>query len=252
MKPLSAEKKEQLSEYAQNLAYDIAFWYSGVQDKQYPLAELGKVSAETSEKLHTLALLVLTVKGEREKFAANLSRSAECRAIFLERMSRKPSLRDRYSASGFIEPFFDAVVARDAVNAQKIATFSSEEFMEGSETEEAFRSARLLFALTGSPRDKKGSKKCMADFEAVAGKKNAVRVAVLREIVRKDQGEFEAAFERLLDARVRSLRTLARSSDLDEEQLYVEKQIYIEGLALLQIAGQWGIVTDREYRFCPR
>ncbi len=38
---------------------------------------------------------------------------------------------------------------------------------------------------------------------------------------------------------------------MEDPVVIAERQIYIEGLAILRIADKLGFVTQSEYRFCP-
>ena len=64
-----------LAEYSESLAYETAFWLQGVDDPEFPLEELGRLSLEVSERFRALAIILLLSNGSVDLFCHNLIRS---------------------------------------------------------------------------------------------------------------------------------------------------------------------------------
>src|ERR1700761_7035891 len=65
----------QLQEYGKPLAFEAAFWSLGVKDPAYPLDDLGRLSLHLSGTFRAIAIMVLLVKGDTDRFSHNLIRS---------------------------------------------------------------------------------------------------------------------------------------------------------------------------------
>ena len=70
-------------------------------------------------------------------------------------------------------------------------------------------------------------------------------------MARRDQAAFEEAFETLLAQRTRRIEAEKTRKKIEEPATIAERQIYVEGLALLQIAGRLKFATQPEYLYCP-
>src|SRR4051812_36357641 len=119
----------QLSELAEPLAYDTAFWLTAFEEPDgIELEELGRISVELGGKLRALAIIGLLVKGDSDKFLHNLIRSGRVRESFLARLNQAGRKNDHHLASGRVDGLLDSVAAGDEELAERIAWLSPRSF----------------------------------------------------------------------------------------------------------------------------
>jgi hypothetical protein len=240
-----------LTEYLDNLAYDIGFWLAAFQNPDYPVAQLGEVSVQVTPKLRAAAIIALLAKADSDTFFHNLIRSARCRIGYLQRLRDAGITDDHHQASGRVEPLLDAVAAADFQSARQIAALSLRQWLEGHEYEDDFCYAQIVQGLISVPTDVTRLQELFDRFERVLDGQSDARLDVSRALARRDQTAFEEAFDALLAQRTRQIEADKARKRLEEPVMMAERQIYIEGLALLQIATRLKFITQAEYLYCP-
>lgn len=245
-----------LDEYRESLAYDAAFWMVGLRNPSFPLDELGALSDEVSKKLRALAILVLLAQGESERFLHNLIRSGRARRTYLERLRDAGKTDDHHQVSGRYRAFVDALAAGENELCRSIASLSPADFREGHEYEDDYCFAQILHRLGGggepSGDRESGASGTAPLFERwEAYRSDDPRMPVCRAIVLRDAPAFEEAFDELLRAREEEITAAKERRQLEEPHVIAERQVYVEGLALLRLAVARGIPASGEYRFCP-
>ena len=242
----------QLSEFAEPLAYDTAFWLTGFEEPTgFEVGELGRVSVELCGKLRALAIIALLVKGDSDKFLHNLIRSGQVRETFLSRLKEAGHQHEHHLASGRFEGLLDAIAAGDFELAQRIAWLSPRSFEPTREYEDDFCHAQILHRIVHGVQAASVYEPFFDRFEAALQGQPGPRLAVLRALVARSQADFDAAFEALLQERRATLQADAARAQLEEPQMLAERDVFIEGLALLRLADSAGLATTREYLYCP-
>lgn len=240
-----------LTDYLEILAYDIAFWLAGVVNPEYPIEQLGQLSQEVSGKLRAAAIIVLLTKGDSDAFFHNLIRSARCRRAYLQRLAEAGITSDHHQASGRVEPFLDAAAAADFVTAREIIALSPTDWRQGHEYEDDYCYAQALHGLITVPRDDDRLQALFERYEKALSGQSDARLDVVRILAAGDKAAFDAAFEDLVAQRTARIEADKARSQMEDPQVIAERQIYIEGLALLRIAERLGFSTQLEYRYCP-
>ena len=77
------------------------------------------------------------------------------------------------------------------------------------------------------------------------------RLDVCRAIADKNQTAFEEAFTLIISERELQIENNKARGQLEDPQVLSQRQIYIEGLALLRLAELKGLETQSEYQYCP-
>jgi hypothetical protein len=239
-----------LSDYAQIVAYDIAFWLTALRNPAYPLQQLGEVCIDAQAKLRTAAIIALLSKGDADTFSHNLVRSGRCRVTYLQRVQASGG-SEHHDASSRIEPFFDAVAAADFALARQIAALSPREWRRGHEYEDDFCHAQLAFAVIAPAADVARTEALFERWEQVLDGQPDARLPVLRALARRDGAAFEPAFEALLDAHAAQIQAERERARIEEPGLIAGWQLWVDGLALLRMATQLKLPTQDEYRWCP-
>jgi hypothetical protein len=240
-----------LEDYGEALAWDVAFWMQGVANPDYPLDELGDLSLEVSRKLRTLAIVTLLVKAETDFFYHDLIRSGLARETYLRRVDDAGRLDDYHRVSGRYDPLLDAVAAGDIALARRVAALSPVEFAAGREYEDDFCWAQLLHRLCDPAVTNDDLVPIMTRFDAWLDGRPSTRLAVARSLGARDQAGFDDAFEALLAERDVAIEEDKARGRLEEPHVVAARHVYVEGLALLRLAGMRGLVTAAEYRSCP-
>jgi hypothetical protein len=240
-----------LVEYLEPLGYDIAFWLTAFQNPDYPIHQLGEVSVQVSRKLRTAAIIALLTKGSSDTFYHNLIRSARARVAYLERLERADVTDDHHQASGRVDPFLDAVAAADFDSARRIVAVSLREWLQGHEYEDDFCYAQIVHGLITVPTDVIRLERLFERYEQTLDGAADARLDVTRAIAHQDQAAFDEGFEALLARRTAQIEAEKARKRIEEPAMIAGRQIYVEGLALLQIASRLGFETEAEYLYCP-
>lgn len=240
-----------LSEYLEILAYDTAFWLTGFINPDYPIEQLGTLCMEVSSKLRAAAILVLLTQADSDGFFHNLVRSAKCRLVYLQRLSQAGIVDDHHQASGRIAPFLDAVAAGDFVTARQITGLSLTDWRQGHEYEDDYCYAQILHGLITIPRDESRLQVLFERFKnALSGQADA-RLSICKVVFEGNKEDFNQTFEDLVAQRGAEIEANKARHQMEDPVVIAERQIYIEGLAILRIADRLGFPTQSEYRFCP-
>jgi hypothetical protein len=240
-----------LEDYGTPLAYDAAFWMLGLTEPRYPLAKLGKLSMEVSEKLRALAIITLLVKADSDFFYHNLIRSGRARLTYLERLRQAAIQDDHFQCAGWYEPLLDAIAAGDFELARRIAGLVSPAFRAGHEYEDDHCYAQIVHRLIQEPVPETELEPLMERFEAYLDGQASARLDVINALAEHSQDGFDAAFASLLDERGLQIEADKKRGQLEEAHIVPQRHVFVEGLALLRLAERRGLTTQPEYQYCP-
>lgn len=239
-----------LSEHREDLACDIAFWSLGLDDPNYPIEELGRLSLELSDKLRSLAIITLLTEGEVDLYYHTLIRAALTRVKYLERLASEDT-QDFHQVSGRYEPLLNGIAANDFGVASRIIDLSPTEYQADAEYQDDYCYAQLLHQLVADTATEESTASLLEDLENILGGEATSRMEVSRALVLRDQELFDEAFEALLDERELEIIAAKERGQIENPGNLAQRQVFIEGLALLQLAEKRGLVTLSDYRFCP-
>jgi len=241
-----------LAEDAEALAYDTAFWLLSFQEEgSCEVHELGRASVELCGKLRALAIMGLLTTGDPQKFLHNLVRSGRVRETYLHRLKQAGRTEDHHLASGRVDPLLDAIASGDHELAHRIAWASPRNFEPKREYEDDFCFAQVLHRLVHGVQAASVYQPFLERFEAALQGQDSPRLEVLRALITRDQAGFDRAFEQLVQARQDGIDADKARCQHETPQVVAERLVFIEGLALLRLAGDVGLKTQREYLFCP-
>lgn len=237
-------RPEQLLSYTRMLA-EVA---SGQTSSQH----LGGICHKLSRHYRALGIGLLLREADVDGCFHWLIQAALVRKHFLERCDADRNVTSPYRRASLTAPFFDAVTANQWKLARKIATLSSDAWRHGEEYEDDFAYARFLYLLIDfEAPDRVGLAASLEQFERALEGGTDIRLDLCRALLDKDQKVFDAAFSALL--REHDLRKKKESQSVLAKDLTFEpnRQVMVEGLAVLNIATSLGLRTQPEYRFCP-
>jgi len=240
-----------LAEYLDTMAYDAAFWMTAFANPDYPIDQLGEVTIQVAAKCRAAAIMVLLANGDSDTYYHNLIRSARCRLAYLQRLNSEGRTSDHHQASGRVGPFLDAVAAADFATARQIVALSRSDWLPGHEYEDDFCYAQIVHGLITVPTNVTRLETLLERFERVLDGQADARLDVTRVLAHRDREAFEPAFEALLAQRTRQIEAEKARRRIEEPGMIAERQVYVEGLALLQIATRLNFTVQVEYQYCP-
>jgi hypothetical protein len=240
-----------LSEYIDLLAYDTAFWMTGLYNPEYPLDELGELCLELSAKLRCLAISVLLAKADSDTFHHNLIRSGIGRIIYLRRCRDEKCETDHHCVSGRYGAFLDVVAAGDFGRAKEIADLTPPTFQHPREDEDDFCYAQILHRLSDNRAVEAELLPLLDRFEESLDGEESVRLDLCKALVFRLQRQFDESFNAVLIERHLKIETKRKRGQVEDPGVVAERHIYIEGLAMLRLAELRGLKTEPEYLFCP-
>lgn len=238
------ELPEEIASYARMLAETASHQLSSQQ--------LGGLSQKLSHQYRALGVSLLLRDANVDLFFHWLIQSALARWYFLERCHAEANFAAAHRRASLVGPFFDAVTAAKWKLARKIATYSADTCLPGEEYEDDFSYARFLYLLTDfDAPDTRGLAATLDQFEQALEGGTDARLDLCRALLDKSQDAFDASFEGLLVDHGLRMKKQQRSILARDATFEPNRQVMVEGLALLQIATRLGLRTQLEYRFCP-
>lgn len=240
-----------LGNYGELIAYEIAFWMQGLTDPTYPINEVGALSLSISDKLRALAITALLAKGDSDVFYHNLIRSGMARETYLKRLKKEGIEQDHHRASGRYEAMLDAIAAVDFELARRIVGLSPREWQKGHEYEDDYCYAQILHRLVQESPAEEEILPFLEQFESYLDGKPNARLDVCKALTERDQEAFDEAFDALLDEQEAKIAANKERGQLEEPHVIAQRQVFVEGLAILRLAERRGLKTQSEYRYCP-
>ncbi len=205
----------------------------------------------SSELFEALGIADLLLYADRDRYRKNLVLSGYGRRYHLKRI-RAESASTEYEAISRSPAFADTLAARHASLAAEIVTLSPRAWIEEGEYEEDYCYRQFLhdFALVPLSADTPGLSGLLDRAEGALDGADDPRGQICRAFLARDGAAFLEAFDELL--------TVREGWVADNEVLLahdpafrIQSRLYVEGMALLDIARRLGFETEPEYRYCP-
>lgn len=242
----------QLSECSEPLAYQAALSFLALQDVDgYDLKYFGQDSLELCRIFRTLAIIALLVKNDTDKFLHHLIRSAGVREVYLTRLKKEGALPELHFISGRYDGLLDAIASGNSELAARIAWVSPREWDKRYEYEDDFCYAQMLHRLVHGVQATAAYHPFIDRFEEILKGQTCPRLEIVRALVLRSQIDFDNSFEALLQERQDEIAANIARCQLEEPQIVAERQVFVEGLALLRLAASVGLTTQTEYLYCP-
>jgi hypothetical protein len=239
-----------LRDEGEELSMDIAFWYQGLSNRDYPLGSLGDLCSQLSFKFRSIAIMALLVEADTDLFYHNLIRSAKVRESYLLRMKDEAIDKDYDIASGRYEPVLDAMAAGDLELARTIARLSPKTWQQEYEYEDDYCYAQILHGLIQDNPPQDEFLPILEQFEKVLEAESA-RFNLSKALVDKNQSDFDEGFDLLLEEREIEIKEEEKRGKLEDPVALAQTYIFVEGLAILRLAEIRGLKTQPEYELCP-
>ncbi len=237
-------------ESAEPLAYETAFWSLALENPDFPVDKLGGVALEVAAKLRALAI-VLLLTGDTEAFYHNLSRSGRAWLRFLNAARHNCSEEDHHYASGRYAPLIDSIAAGDLETAVSVAERSPGHWREGHEYEDDYCFGRLLQVIVSGKDDHDVAEELLARYETYVGTESNPRPQLCRAILKRDQQLFDESFDEFLGLRTDQIESDMARGEIESTLVTANRTVFVDGLAILRLAGTSGLQLESEYLYCP-
>ncbi|WP_339720037.1 Imm49 family immunity protein [uncultured Paraglaciecola sp.] len=231
------------------LSYEIAFFKQGLDNPEMPQHEKGDLVNKLIDQTQALAIMVLLVRGNSDIFIHNLIRAALIRKRFLSELLAADKTQVYHQCSGRIHGFISAVAAQDFHLARDLVQLTPTDFQNTMEYEEDYCYAQLLYHLVAQHLNAIQIESLIARHDELTGE--SVRTDVIRGILQKDANNFEDAFEALIVEQEELIEKNIKRGQLDTPEVLAHRKVFIEGIALINLAKIHGIKITTHYQFCP-
>ena len=239
-----------LAEHFEAHAAEAAFWLLGLLADEAPLLERGALSEQVSGSMRVHGILSLLVHGDSDAFYHCLIRSALARKVYLDASVRTSELNfhNAVSRSGAV---FDALAAKAYQLVKDLSVASPKEWMPAGEYEDDFYFSHFFHIFPLNPEATSTIEPILAGFEEALGGDEAPELDVCRALYTRQQSAFDEAFQSLLEKRTIEIEDDMARGQLIDVDVYCQRNIYVEGLAILNVAERLGFELQDEYLYCP-
>lgn len=231
------------------LSYEIAFFSQGLDNPDMPEHEKGNLIIKLIEQTQALAIMVLLVRGNSDAFYHNLIRAALTRKRFLAELIEAGKTEVYHQCSGRTQGFLCAAAAQDLALAKEIVQLTPTQFQKQMEYEDDYCYAQLLYHLAAQHLNENQIQALISKYEKLNGEN--VRMNVINAIMHKNTIDFEDAFEELIIEQEALIEKNEKRGELDTPEVLAQRKVFIEGLALINLAKAHGITITTHYQFCP-
>jgi hypothetical protein len=198
-----------------------------------------------------LGICALLQRSDQSTFAAMLSKSGHVRAEFLKLVGQGLDVPAKYICASKNIGFSAALAAGDIDTAKRIAFLSPQSHFQDVEYEDNFLFFHFLHRILVADEDEDELNRLVARWAVVLEGESSGYLDVCRALLPGDGGDFEDAFDSLIQSRWRQLKEYKETVGYDHEMFAAEGQVFIEGLAVLRIAEMKGLAASGEYRLIP-
>ncbi len=225
---------------------DVGFLVRNLLHSQCTLAHAGRYCEAIVEAQRSVALLELLLHADAAVFADELAVGAYARRHFLRRCA-KSSFADHYTCASRADGLFAALAAGQLGLAREIGALSPAGPRANEEYEEDFWYARFLFAML----EPLAPAPVLKELERSLEGEGSARLDVCKALAARDPAALDEALEALLEVHAEDVANERLGPAQEEAGRAAATHVFVEGLALLQLAGHLGIETRAEYPFCP-
>jgi hypothetical protein len=239
------------SDEISGVVIDAAFWWIAVEDPGTPVERVGDLSLEVSYKLRTLAILAVLGKASTDGFVHSCTRAARARRLYLRRLAEAGIERAHHRVAGRYEPLLDAVAAGDMQLVRDIEQLTPADFRPPDEYEDDYCYAQIVQRLCRDAVPEDELPPLLRRFEHYLDGDRNPRLQVCEALVERDSDAFVDAFADLLAEFEERIQANRARGQLEDVHVLAQRQVSVEGLAMLRLAERRGITTEREYQYCP-
>lgn len=213
-------------------------------------SELGETGEELSLFYRTAGIAELLLNLNVDEFHHMLIRSALTRIYVYRKLTDAVKANDRFCKSSRAACFYDALAASRIDLAQQIAKLAPQQ-KSIFEYEDDYDYVRFLFELVNNASSETLTS-LLEQFQTDLQSDKSIRYLLCKALLEREQEDFDTYFDALLFSWTEYLDAQKESMSRDEVAYAGSQHIFIEGLAILNIADSLGLKTQVGYEFCPK
>jgi hypothetical protein len=241
-----------LADSLEPLTWDAAYSLVEIEEPDLELDELGELALGLERKISASAIVLLLTKADSDGFVHNLIRAAMVWQRYLERCrADERGTEDHNFCAGLFAPVLDALAAREAALARTLWDLGPTEHRPGHEIESDYWYARALFALQTGVVPVAETAAMLEKCAATGNAMSAARAAHGKTLLERDQSTFEDTFGALIRARENEIRANRKRGQVEDPPVLAHREVFVEGVALLNLAEQLGLRVAADYPMCP-
>lgn len=222
------------------------------------LAEIFQGTNSTPERcadleiiLRTSAIGALLIEYDVTRFHHMLWRAALTRIHALTSTPKESRPTCRFLAASRLGAFFSAIASHRPDLAAKLASDGRLPFNSDFEYEDDHCYAVILMdMINGASAGELAP--ILKRFAEMADDSSLIRHALCTALLHQDESSFTKTFTDLIDLRLQEIEQEAQSPGRDEMDFCASRYVFIEGLALLNLARRFGFTLSKDYPLCPR
>ncbi|RKH30262.1 Imm49 family immunity protein [Corallococcus sicarius] len=190
---------------------------------------------------------------DREDFFQCLFRAADAYLQFLEFQGARKELDPYYLARSRGTPLLDALAIGELRLAHRMGGHMAPRWTEGMEYEDDFCFFDVLPEFAATQPDESLLRQKLDRMERALEGAGSARFDILQAIASRDEARFEEALGALVEQWAEQVEKKRETSPspLGRAFTLTEANVFIEGLALAQLAHRRGMRLRSEYRYVP-
>lgn len=241
-----------LAEVLGPLKWDAAYWLVESRESYLTLEDLGDICLDLEEKLTAIGIIRLLVDGDSDGFLHNVIRAAKQWQRFLERCRSEPGGNQEHNyCTGLFRPMLDALAGQDYPLATRLGELGPGVHRPGHEHEADFCYGRAVWGIHSGALPPDEVNALLDRCEEAGNEMSAARVGVARALLGKDQTAMEDAFATLVSARTQEIAADRSRGQVSTAPILAHREVFVEGIALLNLAESRGLQTTSDYPMCP-
>jgi hypothetical protein len=217
------------------------------------IAQVGVELEEAALWFEALAICNLLIHADTDRFYENLVKSGHTRRYFLAKSAQEGNTGDYQLAISRWDSFLDAVVAGHFPLAREIVALSPDDWVRDGEYEDDFCYRRFLHRFIMPPEADREAR-LQTDLQRwqrwLKGQPSA-RLDCCAALLARDGAAFQLAFDELIAQRQAEIAKQRKTLLAADLAFGPRSQVFIEGLALLQLAQRLGFALRPDYPLCP-
>jgi hypothetical protein len=181
-----------------------------------------------------------------EEYIQSLYKSAKTYQQLLE--NKNDNLEKYYLCKSKGLPLLDAIAIDQFDLARELTANMTKTWTENMEDIDDFIYFDIISDLIQEKPDFKLLETKLIEFENSLEGNSTNRLSVLKAIVEKSSDDFDVSLQSMI---LKIKKRIAKNNDSDYYYVTLEGNIFIEGIALIQIARKCGIGVNERYQYIP-
>lgn len=237
-----------MSQFTLEIAISNLSHFATTHDEAFQAGTLtdARVLLQACEAYDNLGCGLLLLNHDSGGFRQQLNLSAQ---LYFRALQEKAQRQwdPYYMCRSMGHPMLSAVAARNFSLAFQVSQLMPKACLQGSEYDDDFLYFCMLELLLAPQRDESHIESTLGAFFSATDQGATLHYQVVEAICEKNQAQFEESFVGLIDERELSFA----EKNLKPDFAITGRYIFIEGVALAQLAREHGLTLEDHYATIP-